>query len=282
MLKLKVESLAYYTKEYRELISAMKTGSSKTLIAWADTTIVNAFANYHSNLWSLETFTDSCLTDDDLKIALVKKFENSTSFKDKIRRAYYSRKCPYCWYKSLEENIPVEHFLPKSKFQEYSLLSLNLYLCCSDCNRLKWDHWENDARSTLNPYIDDLYEKDFLRIQINLDNSKIVVSVGINEDCWLSSDETSLLKRHFNKFKLTDRIEKHANTDIWKIVEDISRSKMMNDLDHIDINTHLKILYRQYKVSTWNNAFLTVLYKYFIENPEVLESLLELNESTKT
>lgn len=279
MQKIPRKHIQKYIDEYKELISRMEEGPKKQLLQDNEWVIIAAFNEYDTNINQLEIFSSSCITDQDLKNILVAKFETSDAFKSKIREDFYSRKCPYCGFRSLEENIPVEHFLPKSKFQEYSLLGLNLFLCCQSCNSKKWSGWITSTRDTLNPYIDDLYDRQFLSIKISSWKRKSV-TVEMNDSCCISLQEKWLLRRHFEKFDLTKRISNFINTDIAKLIDTIYRNQQTRP--HFEINKYLEEMYFDHKFSDWTSAILTVVFKYFIDNPDILNELLEYHKSTKT
>lgn len=280
MKRIPRKSLQEYTNEYKVLIANMEPSPDKQLIQDNEHFIVSSFQTYEDNILQLESLSTSSIHNQRLKDILVNKFETADSFKDKIRREFASRKCPYCWYNSLEESVPVEHYIPKSKFQEYSLLGLNLFLCCKRCNSRKWSWWVTWTRDTLNPYIDDLYDRDFLKVNIRISRNRIIVEVMLDFSSCISTQEKELLQRHFEKFKLIPRIKNFINTDIVKLIEIAYQHEQIRPWFKID--SYLLDRYYELLISDGKNSILTVVYKYFIDNPHMFIELFDYHLSTKT
>lgn len=74
-------------------------------------------------------------------------------WKEEIGAACHGQ-CVYCAIGEARfggiDNFHVEHFRPKSKFDDLIDTITNLYLACSICNRFKGDDWPNEPDPQLN------------------------------------------------------------------------------------------------------------------------------------
>lgn len=68
--------------------------------------------------------------------------------------------CQYC---GILKPKTFDHYLPISKYPEFSALAINLVPCCKDCNGKKHNYWkENLERGIINFYIDNIPNSQFL------------------------------------------------------------------------------------------------------------------------
>ena len=95
--------------------------------------ILKSFKKYIDNLNNLENLKPIDI-DENTKKIMKKVFNKSPkpneliNYKNDLKSKNKIYICPYCGIKSLEEWYPIEHYLPKSKFSEYTLFWLNLFL----------------------------------------------------------------------------------------------------------------------------------------------------------
>jgi hypothetical protein len=72
-----------------------------------------------------------------------------SEWKPQIAVACFNQ-CVYCAISESSygglDNFHVEHYRPKSKFDELELKIENLYLACAICNRFKSDDWPNEPK----------------------------------------------------------------------------------------------------------------------------------------
>lgn len=68
--------------------------------------------------------------------------------------------CPLC---ALRKVNSLDHYLPKAHYPQYAISPINLYPCCTDCNKAKGDK-KNLAKEnqTINPYFDNIENQQWL------------------------------------------------------------------------------------------------------------------------
>lgn len=85
----------------------------------------------------------------------------------------YNNLCPYC---TLSEANSTEHILPKEKYPEYAVDTLNLIPACSGCNSKKGDSVIDaisGKRITINYYTDTLPQDQYLYMDFEVSNNNI-------------------------------------------------------------------------------------------------------------
>ncbi|WP_170976739.1 HNH endonuclease [Massilia sp. HP4] len=70
---------------------------------------------------------------------------------DRIRALALFNKCPYC---GIGDVATLDHYLSKSRYPVYSVMSANLIPCCSDCNKVKGGGVISEGSQTLHPYFE--------------------------------------------------------------------------------------------------------------------------------
>lgn len=117
--------------------------------------------------------------------------------------------CPYC---SLDTTYQLDHYLPKSKYPEFSLYGPNLLPICGRCNQIK-SNAITDAggrRLFVMPSGD-----SFLRQDLIVANLSMVpvprFTFAINLNAPVDANEILQAQRHFNRLGLAKRYRRRAN-----------------------------------------------------------------------
>ena len=163
-------------------------------------------------------------------------------------RKYYNQikaspklgKCPYCGFGQV---ATLDHYLPKSEFQIFSILPNNLIGCCRDCNTTK----RNTVLNTIHPYYDDFTKTQWLFAKVNwpkLTMEFFVDTKNINNDL-----DRKKIEGHFSVYELAKRYAVEAaselndlgiefgnknltKTDIKEELNEKFKSKAMNHINH--------------------------------------------------
>lgn len=68
--------------------------------------------------------------------------------------------CPLC---ALRKVNSLDHYLPKAHYPQYAISPINLYPCCTDCNKSKGDKKKlTKGKQTINPYFDNIENQQWL------------------------------------------------------------------------------------------------------------------------
>ena len=129
--------------------------------------------------------------------------------------------CPMCGITSPATN---DHYMPASRFPEFSVHPLNLVPCCSTCNSTKDDDWlgVDGKRSYLHLYTDILPADAFLSISlVTLPLARgFGATFSISRPNRFSKVAWSLIESHFKKLSLLRRYTEAGNDEISEILED--------------------------------------------------------------
>lgn len=117
-----------------------------------------------------------------------------------------------------------DHYLPASKFPEFSAHALNLVPCCSQCNSIKDDDWldGNGNRQYLHLFSDGIPTDSFLCVTLK----ELPGSLGVGAIFQLRrpfnvlQPTWELIESHFRRLHLLDRYSEQVNDEIGEILAD--------------------------------------------------------------
>ncbi|RAL31642.1 HNH endonuclease [Rhodococcus sp. AQ5-07] len=185
--------------------------------------------------------------------------------RDVISAAVQKGRCAYC---NQHDAGQVDHYLPKSKFGEYSIYSENLVPICSICNLKKLNRYkcEKGERLFLHPYFDRLPSGSVPFVKATLTFAKSVIIKfelvqipGIGNDIW------KILRNQFEALGLPARYTLDATREM----------QSMKDAFYVYYSRGGDTLvdYIQVQLGTKSNAFgpnhwLPVMLKAIAESKE--------------
>lgn len=128
----------------------------------------------------------------------------------------YNNLCPYC---TLNEANTTDHILPKEKYPEFAIDTLNLIPTCGNCNSIKGERVvdDNGRKITINFYKDTLPQEQYLYVDFQLLPLGIKAIYSIHNNGNIPTDLYSLIVRHFDKLGLIDRFNKKAIQEISEL-----------------------------------------------------------------
>ncbi|MFA6741337.1 MAG: hypothetical protein WCR78_07575 [Arcobacteraceae bacterium] len=135
------------------------------------------------------------------------------------RQTYNGLKCVYCGIKR-QEAEDLDHYLPRSIFPAYSILSYNLIFVCKTCNQdfKKALFVEDDgSRCIINPYFDEIEIYNFLKCTIDFDEttSFSIKYEVVNPDGMNNPKLLKVVKNHFSRLNLNERYCHVIGDDCW-------------------------------------------------------------------
>lgn len=137
-----------------------------------------------------------------------------SNLRKEILMSIPTNKCAYCYQIRAHE---VDHYLPKSKFGEYSIYSPNLVPICTVCNRKKLNRYRRvgGGRRFVHPYIDTLPDSStrYLTGTVVIKTSVVVKYQlarpdGINDEFW------AIIENHYKDLDLLSRYEVEATEEM--------------------------------------------------------------------
>lgn len=189
----------------------------------------------------------------------------------------------YCNYCSMDRPKTADHYLPKSKFAEFSILPANLIPCCGVCNLDIAVNWIVDGKRTIINFYKDKFieEKEFLKVDVvvkdYINTFNPDVSVNYYIDCsLLTTKEAFLVRSHFESLELIDQYNDNITGEAEATISGI----LSNKSDEIrDYYNALKDAYEQHLDKRGLNNYLTSFFKGLLESPSFNEWIKEYLDS---
>lgn len=184
--------------------------------------------------------------------------------------------CPYCG----EAGTPytLDHFLPKEKYPEFSILSKNLVRACDICQgqNAKGSKVFNSKgeRLFLHPYFDIPDDIEMFKVTIIPPFDK-GTNYNLEASDYISGELKQLTQRHLEELKIDTRFRVFFSKEYIRKKSLII--KMLNKQTLKDIPT-LKSLIQDFYDSEKEisiNYWDAILYKAFLNNDSLLEFILE-------
>lgn len=122
-------------------------------------------------------------------------------------------KCPYC---AVGYASTLDHYLPKNKFPQLSVIPLNLIPACKDCNTgKKSDYPKTAKKQTLHPYFD---HQNFINEQWLFANvievTPAVIEFYVDPPSHWDDISKARVHSHFNDFGLFSRYSIEASNQL--------------------------------------------------------------------
>ena len=117
--------------------------------------------------------------------------------------------CPYCGF---GEPTELDHYLPKSEFEELAIYPRNLIPSCSACNKAKGalvPGKEPDA-SLIHAYFQVLPDVKFMRADVSFTANTLNVTFRIEGET-LNPQLATMLEFQLERFKLSERYDQQLN-----------------------------------------------------------------------
>lgn len=158
--------------EYKSAVERKSESLEKQQLKSIETEMRVCFIKYQQNFIknNLE-YTTPAKVGQQYKDVLLNLYGSDASIIRRFRQRYfaqnlqtYNNLCPYC---TLSEANTTEHILPKNKYPEYAVDTLNLIPACSNCNSLKGENVidaTSNQKYAINFYTDILPQEQYLYV----------------------------------------------------------------------------------------------------------------------
>ena len=129
--------------------------------------------------------------------------------------------CPYC---TIGEASSLDHIVPKTVMPVFADHPKNLIPCCSNCNSKKSNKWfAYDNWEYINLYLDELPYKQFLFVDLAIDNNTLKVNFYIDNRNLINENLFLKITNHYAKLDLCRRFEQCSNQEISEVATLINR-----------------------------------------------------------
>lgn len=177
--------------------------------------------------------------------------------------ALANERCPYCG--GIGFATTLDHYLPKSKFPQFSVFPLNLVPSCKDCNTGKNNSINMEQEKlTLHPYFDyEIFSATW--IEANIDTiAPLTISFSTNFPEDWSPLKVARATNHFKDYRIS-RIYSIMAADEIALIKSF-RSSYMRNLSQFDFRSHLEAMSLQQR---FPNDWRSILYKALANSDEI-------------
>jgi hypothetical protein len=190
---------------------------------------------------------------------MVPRAKPARYFYDSILALAPLGRCPFCGFGHAST---LDHYLPKSKYPQLSVLPLNLIPCCKDCNLVKLaDVVLTQDQQCLHPYFDhtEYINEQWLFAKV-VESAPVTVSFHVKPPDHWTDISKSRVQAHFKSFGLGARYAIEASTQLACLrhtltsYREISGAAAVRQHIAIEANAH----FRQHK-NAWQTAMFQSL-----------------------
>ena len=178
---------------------------------------------------------------------------------DEIMALAPQRRCPFCGHRRVRT---LDHFLPKSKYPVFSILSHNLVPACIECNKDKNDDDPNSRNeTTFHPYFENLDDITWLKADI-LEGDLAVFMFEVDEAAGLDDVSLARAQKQFDALGLERLYSVEANEQLSSIR--LSLRGIYAEAGRKGIKHHLKSDFESsnaHRKNAWRTAFYKAAYK---------------------
>lgn len=144
--------------------------------------------------------------------------------------------CPYCGLrlrvKPKDRSPDRDHYLPRSVFPEFSILSVNLIVSCDDCNDAKSSKYKTASGLDLflHPYFDTILARRLLKADASVAGDVFFIKFELDAGM-LSADEFRRVKRHVDELDLLRRLSDEAESNLRLPLVALAESASIQDFE---------------------------------------------------
>lgn len=187
------------------------------------------------------------------------------------QRLEFRGTCPYCL---IGEDSSFDHYLPKGKFPEFSVLPYNLIPSCSKCNTYKSECWlDGSNRKIINLFYDIIPTQKFLLCEIISNGYYNVPKIvyKLDNQSFHNTIEYNKVLTHFNRLRLLSRYQERALGELICIMKSLSRMELE------DAKTILSFSRKKENNKFGVNYWMTSMYEAILNNQIFLKEVLQGN-----
>lgn len=216
-----------YIDRYKDIRDS-KHEPTKTSLVGIHADISSQYTKYENaiaanNLETLSSCANCATVTDQLRSCYDSPTNALRKLKKEIKSSQPKRQLKYCPMCGTTIPSTFDHYLPASKFPEYSVFGPNLVPCCALCNSTKDADWlKAGSRQYFYAYIDDIPDQNFLEVRLCYDQELDGVGAVFNltRPNGLGNLEWNLLRSHYVKLGLIDRFNELGNDEVAEIISD--------------------------------------------------------------
>ncbi|MDF1644290.1 MAG: hypothetical protein P1U80_08910 [Pseudomonadales bacterium] len=185
-------------------------------------------------------------------------------------------RCPFC---GMGQASTLDHYLPKTKYPQLSVVPLNLVPSCKDCNTGKSvGVAATEEAQCLHPYFEsqNFVSEQWLFAEV-ISTSPVAIHYFVRAPEHWDDISKKRVQSHFSDFKLANRFSIEAANELASqeyILDEFKRKNEMRAL--VDFLSDQAKSKSNLHVNSWQTAFYQALLKQYSEAEEIIECLTEI------
>jgi hypothetical protein len=173
-------------------------------------------------------------------------------------------KCPFCG--GVGQSFTLDHYLPKTKFPQFSVLPINLVPCCRDCNSSKGTGVATrKCEQVLHPYLDgpQFFDTAWLSAAV-VQSDPIRIDYSATPPLAWSADDRERVAAHMREHRLAFRFSREAASDLVEVMYErqthlaglsaVEYRLVLQDkaiFSRLGVNHWRRVMYRALSESDW-------------------------------
>ena len=267
----KIRPLRINNKTALRKIIEEQNSTNKASLETVKEYVKEDYEKYDTDKYSLENLIPDVRVTSvkDELIGCYKEGEYVDKLKQQIKDNIPNQLKGLCLYCLIPGTSTLDHYIPKSKYPEFSIYSDNLIPCCRDCNSYKSTTWKRgNDRIIFNPYFDDPINDEYLFIDIRLKRIPYIHRVRLNfTGCVASAKEKAMVEEHYEKQQKKKRYRDISISYLQELVGELKNNP------RVDIEKSLKNKIRSFDGNKGPNYWQTAVCKGILRNNDVLKWL---------
>jgi len=199
-------------------VSSRRARATREVLTTIGSRVKDAYASYETR-WSLRPAAPDTTWTASESAALRSNYNllqrPFREIRDELLRGAPQRICPMCGHR---EVATLDHYLPKSQFPEFSILSRNLVPCCPQCNHKKREKTNEATGRFFHPYYDEPPHPSSLVATVSFVGG-IGVTYSIVGPPDLDDETLANLRFHFRELDLADCYSAAAIQELFDRLE---------------------------------------------------------------
>ena len=176
---------------------------------------------------------------------------------DKLISSAPNNICPLCSQRVVNT---LEHHLPKKHFPVYSVVPINLFPCCSACNKSKLAFFpDNQNEEPIHPYYDDFEDALWLKAEVIESDIPSVMYYTQKPHDW-TNVKYNRINNHFELMQLGSLYASHSGVELAEIKYNMCFLFDSGGSDSVKESLERSYLsYKEFNLNSWKAALYYAL-----------------------
>ncbi|MEE3046005.1 MAG: hypothetical protein VX620_12190 [Pseudomonadota bacterium] len=232
-----------FFKDFQEMVARKTAEPTKSILQGLEPVIKQRYISYWEHRQKPEELPaneHAHARTVDQRTALESAYNPSSAIIEAWKTKLFKGKVARCAYCQIEKGTHWDHFLPESKFPDYSVYQPNLVRTCDECNTRKSANKTYPDREIVHPYFDPLDSVVFLHCTISCEPALSAV-FSIEPDTsqpGYTRYHHTIVSEHFNFFDLANIFQGEASAALGEFSDTLRNAVI--DSENLQIKSFIE------------------------------------------